>query len=80
MPSPTAGQAPLPISLPTRDRYGTPLVLGLVAVSNQPSEQKSPIQFLLHLEGGYELEVPLTQQAIDQLAAILWPIQQQDRD
>lgn len=70
-------QGPLPLSPLTQGgRYLSPTVLSAAEVAFRAG--KAPPHMLLILETGHELELPLTQDAIDRMARLLEPLRSQE--
>ena len=57
-----------PLALGNVGRYRTPLVVQ--AQSGKMADTTGPIHIHLALEGGYELEIPMTQEALNGLYQI----------
>lgn len=53
------------------DRYDTPIALSAADVGHRLGKERPHIRLLL--KGGYELDIPLTQEAVDTLALVLHP-------
>lgn len=61
--------AQLPVEQVSSHRFRIPIALR--AVNGKMADIEGPAQLLLHLTGGHELEIPLTQDAIKDLYSLM---------